>query len=95
MVSESVAESSPLGRPTASIVGDFSERIKYKTLEPTIGSVSAEGGVPGGKPGKSPRGNNQGTGIPAPAGSDSKPSGAPLDDGIRLHTLEGLFSCSV
>lgn len=88
-VSESVAESSPLGWPTASTIGGFSERIKHKTSDSTMGTVSAEGGVPGGKPGRSPRANNQG--ISALAVSDSKPSVASPADGILLHTLRGTY----
>lgn len=76
-----------MGRPTASTVGGFSERNKFKTSDPTIGSMPEEGRVPGGKPGKSPRANNQG--IPALTGSDSKPTGAPPADGMLLHTFEG------
>lgn len=83
MVSESVAESSPLGKPTASTVGGFSERIKHKTSGSTFASVSADG-VTGGKPGRSSKANNQG--IPALAGSDSKSPGEPPADGILLQT---------
>ena len=84
-VSDSVAEYSPLGKPTASTVGAFSERIKQKTSDPSIALVSAEGGVTGGKPGKGSKANNQG--IPALTGSDSKSSEAPPADGVLLNTL--------
>jgi hypothetical protein len=85
-LSESVAESSPLGKPTASTVGSFSERIKHKASDPTIGSVSGEGG----KPGKGPKADSQG--IPALAGSDSKSSGAPLPDGILFNSVMNFIS---
>lgn len=73
----------------------MSERIKHKASDPTSGSVSGEGGMTGGKPGKDPKANSQG--IPALAG-DSKSSEAALVDGIYYPSsyFDELFeSCSV
>lgn len=79
LVAESVAESSPLGRPP----GGFSERInKLKSGEAITASVVADGGAPSGKPGKSSKANNQG--IPALVGGSS---GAPPADGTLTNFL--------
>lgn len=77
LVSESVAESSPLGRPTGSTVGAFAERVKQKTSDSAIGSAVIDGGVASGKPGKGSKANNRG--IPALSSSDAKSSEAPAD----------------
>ncbi|KAG0557442.1 hypothetical protein KC19_11G130500 [Ceratodon purpureus] len=80
VASEGAAESSPLGKPGTTTVG-FSERVKHKASDPTIATVPAEGGVPGGKPVKGSKVSNQA--IPALAGVDSKSSGAPPADGSK------------
>ena len=84
-VSESIAESSPLSKLTASTGGSFSERIKHKASDPTIGLMIGEGS----KPGKGPKANSQG--IPALAGSDSMSSRAPLADGILFNSVMNFF----
>lgn len=58
VVLESVVEFLLLGWLIVSMIGGFLERIKYKILDFIMGMVFVEGGVFGGKFGRSLRVNN-------------------------------------
>lgn len=84
MATESVAASSPLGRPTGSTVGVFSERLKQKTSDAVAASMPTDGGGGGSRPGKGQAAHLQG--LTALSGSVPK-SAALVADGINSYNM--------
>lgn len=84
MATESVAASSPLGRPTGSTVGGFSERFKQKSSDAVAASMPMDGGVVGSRPGKGQATHLQG--LAALSGSVPK-SSASVADGTNSYYI--------
>jgi len=80
VATESVAASSPLGRPTGTTVGGFSERLRHKTSDAVAASMPTDGGGGGSRPGKGQAAHLQG--LTALSGSVPK-SAALVADGAK------------